>query len=276
VTGEVGGTVPGSSHLRSFVDRLPLAAWLVGLSDQSIRAANEALARLIGLPPAAVVGLRPVQIWIGDDSQRAEVALSALAAGAIDSYRARRRLHSRTGPVAVTEWVRTIQVAGESFAAVIAVPEFEPHRPLAAGWGPEAVDVVLDTMNSPAVAVGPDQSQGLPERSDADRIAALEHHLLQFAAELHATRWRDLHPLEVDASHLVALDGLPARQREVVDRLLRGERIPAIAASMFITPSTVRNHLTHTFAAFGVHSQAELLARLRLHAGPTPRQDETR
>jgi DNA-binding CsgD family transcriptional regulator len=99
--------------------------------------------------------------------------------------------------------------------------------------------------------------------SAGQRIAVLERHLLQFAAELHAGGWGDAHSPSVDVSRLAALDQLPRRQREVVDRLVRGERIPSIAASMVLSASTVRNHLTHVFAAFGVHSQSELLALLR-------------
>jgi DNA-binding CsgD family transcriptional regulator len=60
-----------------------------------------------------------------------------------------------------------------------------------------------------------------------------------------------------------ALDELPRRQRDIVDRLLRGERVPSIAASMYISPNTVRNHLSHVFTVFGVHSQSDLLALLR-------------
>ena len=59
------------------------------------------------------------------------------------------------------------------------------------------------------------------------------------------------------------LGGLTARQWEVVSRLLQGERVPTIAAEMFISQSTVRNHLSAIFERFGVHSQAELLEALR-------------
>jgi DNA-binding CsgD family transcriptional regulator len=57
--------------------------------------------------------------------------------------------------------------------------------------------------------------------------------------------------------------GLSSRQWEIVTRLQRGERVPGIAAALFLSQSTVRNHLTAVFRKFGVHSQAELLATLR-------------
>ncbi|MDQ1520657.1 MAG: hypothetical protein QOI55_1730 [Actinomycetota bacterium] len=59
------------------------------------------------------------------------------------------------------------------------------------------------------------------------------------------------------------LEGLSTRQWEVVARLRRGERVPTIAREMFLSASTVRNHLTTIFRKVGVHSQAELIEHLR-------------
>ena len=62
-----------------------------------------------------------------------------------------------------------------------------------------------------------------------------------------------------------AMDGeeLSPRQAEILDRLAAGERVPAIAKSLFISTSTVRNHLSAIFRLYGVHSQQELIALLR-------------
>ena len=43
---------------------------------------------------------------------------------------------------------------------------------------------------------------------------------------------------------------------------LRGERVPTIARDLFLSQSTVRNHLSAIYRRVGVHSQAELVARL--------------
>ena len=107
----------------------------------------------------------------------------------------------------------------------------------------------------------------------ADQILALELQLAQFATLLDGDSWQAAKPNAVDATRFAALDQLPRRQRVVVLGLLKGERIPAIAESMFISNSTARNHLSHVFTAFGVHSQAELLALLRSEPGsaqPSP------
>jgi DNA-binding NarL/FixJ family response regulator len=55
---------------------------------------------------------------------------------------------------------------------------------------------------------------------------------------------------------------LSARQTEIVARLIAGERVPEIARSMYLSPSTIRNHLVAIYRKFGVHSQTELLAAL--------------
>ncbi|MEY2553890.1 MAG: hypothetical protein QOC57_1750, partial [Ilumatobacteraceae bacterium] len=62
---------------------------------------------------------------------------------------------------------------------------------------------------------------------------------------------------------LATLDRLPLRQRQIVAALLQGDRTPTIAASLFVSNSTVRSHLSSIFAAFGVRSQTELLSLLR-------------
>ena len=52
------------------------------------------------------------------------------------------------------------------------------------------------------------------------------------------------------------------RQWEILTRLVRGQRVQEIADALYLSPSTVRNHLTAIYRKFGVHSQAELLAAL--------------
>jgi DNA-binding NarL/FixJ family response regulator len=97
----------------------------------------------------------------------------------------------------------------------------------------------------------------------SDRVAELEARLRRIAAELRAAGFMDdvvsAKPTS-DLPHLVELTG---RQREILIRLLNAQRVPLIAAELYLSPSTVRNHLTTIFGKFGVHSQAELLAVLR-------------
>ncbi len=59
------------------------------------------------------------------------------------------------------------------------------------------------------------------------------------------------------------LSRLTTRELEIVTRLLEGDRPPAIAAKLFVSQSTVRNHLASVFAKLGVTSQQGLLDLFR-------------
>lgn len=96
-----------------------------------------------------------------------------------------------------------------------------------------------------------------------DRTAQLEHRLWRIASEVQASGIFDSLGSLPDAQRFPQLNSLSTRQWEVLRRLLRGERVPSIAASLYVSQSTVRNNLSDIFRVFGVHSQAELLERLR-------------
>jgi DNA-binding CsgD family transcriptional regulator len=59
------------------------------------------------------------------------------------------------------------------------------------------------------------------------------------------------------------LSQLSGRELDIVMRLMNGDRAPAIARSLFLSPSTVRNHLTRIFRKLDVQSQQELIHLLR-------------
>jgi DNA-binding CsgD family transcriptional regulator len=82
----------------------------------------------------------------------------------------------------------------------------------------------------------------------------------------HLTATRGLpgfSPESLDRAALPAVRDLPPRQREIVARLARGQRVRQIASELYLSESTVRNHLVAIFRKTGVHSQHELLTRLR-------------
>ena len=78
-----------------------------------------------------------------------------------------------------------------------------------------------------------------------------------------------LAPSRIDAEleTFPGLENLTARQREILTRLLRGDRVSTISRGMHLAASTVRNHLTTLYRKLGVHSQAELIERI--HTPPT-------
>jgi DNA-binding CsgD family transcriptional regulator len=95
-----------------------------------------------------------------------------------------------------------------------------------------------------------------------DRVAELEGHLRRIAREIEAARV----PTGVAATLIADVPGvadLSMRQREIVTRLLRGERVPTIARGLYLSASTVRNHLSTIYRKVGVNSQIELLELLQ-------------
>jgi PAS domain S-box-containing protein len=95
------------------------------------------------------------------------------------------------------------------------------------------------------------------------RVAELEQHLQRIAVEVQAAGVLPGLGPTADASQVPALSDLSARQLEVVSRLARGERVSRIAHELYLSQSTVRNHLSAIFHKVGVHSQRELLDLLR-------------
>src|SRR5690606_26380028 len=57
------------------------------------------------------------------------------------------------------------------------------------------------------------------------------------------------------------LKRLTKREREVLDRVLTGGDVPAIGASLYISPHTVRNHLKAIYRKLDVRSRVELVVR---------------
>ncbi|MFN2563186.1 MAG: LuxR C-terminal-related transcriptional regulator [Jatrophihabitans sp.] len=69
----------------------------------------------------------------------------------------------------------------------------------------------------------------------------------------------------VSSTDVPGLNTLTTRELEVVARLLSGDRPPSIAEDLFLSQSTVRNHLGSVYAKLGVTSQQDLLKLLRSH-----------
>ena len=100
------------------------------------------------------------------------------------------------------------------------------------------------------------------ERSAA-RAAELERRMRRIAAEVRAADVVDAPDRDLTLRDVPLLADLSERQVEILARLLRGQRVPAIAQHMYLAPSTVRNHLSTVFRKLGVHSQAELIDLVR-------------
>lgn len=139
------------------------------------------------------------------------------------------------------------------------------------GWTDVCVLVApLSEGNSARVAFALLGLPHLPSGTSVNRVAELELRLRHIGAEVRAAGvLGELEAMPAN-SDLPQLSELTSRQWEILSRLVRGQRVPTIARELFISQSTVRNHLATVYARFDVHSQAELLEVLRRE--PSDRQ----
>ena len=107
---------------------------------------------------------------------------------------------------------------------------------------------------------------GQTERSfprTPDRVQELELRLRQIGAELRAAGVLDSMEVAPAPDDYPQMGQLTSRQWEILSRLLQGERVSTIAKALFVSQSTVRNHLSTIFQKFDVHNQAELIEHFR-------------
>jgi DNA-binding CsgD family transcriptional regulator/PAS domain-containing protein len=222
--------------------RDPAAPWrelapvAVGTADREwrIQRVSTDITRVLGREPTEIVGSSLLALVDPDD-------VPVVSAAASDEARSIRHVRFRHGDAS---WVElTLLVAPLS-------NELQ---------GPSLAFALVGAPCPPA------------DGSAADRVAELEMRLRDIGAQVRAAGVLD----EVEALPAVSdypqLGELTSRQWEILSRLLRGDRVATIAADLYVSPSTVRNHLATIFAKFGVHSQADLLALLRRPPGDGPR-----
>jgi DNA-binding NarL/FixJ family response regulator len=144
-------------------------------------------------------------------------------------------------------------VAGRSSASLVLVDGDAPDRAALAALGARAPAACLDVRSDPRAlgdALG-SLAAGTPPTNRSRRTT---------------TRGRP-----VAGAHV--LDGLTARERDVLDRLAAGASVPDIAAATSISPNTVRTHVQNVLVKLQVGSRVEavsLVRRARLAAGDPP------
>lgn len=120
-----------------------------------------------------------------------------------------------------------------------------------------------------ALIIGPTDDE---DDSAWARTEVLERHLRRIAQEVEASGVVASVGRDTDLAGIPGLSALTAREWDVLDRLRGGERVPTIARELYLSQSTVRNHLTSIFRKVGVHSQVELLDLLHGAHAPSGRQ----
>ena len=163
----------------------------------------------------------------------------------------------------IFEIVRTEDLAGLMWALAQATSERKGvslHVRIKAAAGGARPSLML---LSPLVPVPSFAFAVLPTDESGDSPAVdLEMSLWQMRRGIDAvSSSRDLAGLI--ALEVPGLSDLSSRELEVVTMLLAGDRVPAIARSLFVAQSTVRNQLSSIFRKLGVGSQQELIDLLR-------------
>jgi DNA-binding CsgD family transcriptional regulator len=93
--------------------------------------------------------------------------------------------------------------------------------------------------------------------ADLDRMTAVDNAVNRFIDDL---AWAGVETTRLSAKavdSMSAAELLTPREREILEMLSSGLRAPTIATKLFLSPSTVRNHLSTAFRKVGVTSQAE-------------------
>ena len=121
---------------------------------------------------------------------------------------------------------------------------------------------VVNFANSVAIALEA-KSRQAELRVWPERVARLERRLWRNSREVEGAGTPIASGEPRDPYSLPGVSKLSERQWGVLTMLLQGERVPRIATSLFLSQSTVRNHLADIFKKFGVHSQDELLDLFR-------------
>jgi len=103
---------------------------------------------------------------------------------------------------------------------------------------------------------------GAGEPPATPRAQELEDHLRRIAREIAASGVAAMSTSVPTSIEMPEISTLTTREYEIVVRLAHGERVGMIARALFLSESTVRNHLTAVYRKFGVGSQHELLTRL--------------
>jgi PAS domain-containing protein len=111
------------------LSKLRVPALIMDLPDRRIRAANQALADLYAVPVPEIVGRVNSEVVEFDDVEAMKRALDAVSSGAIDGYRARRRITPRGGVARdVVVWCRAPLFSSSSRSPTAGKPMLSSRR----------------------------------------------------------------------------------------------------------------------------------------------------
>jgi DNA-binding CsgD family transcriptional regulator len=220
---------------------------------------------LLGVPPEELVGQGLLSL-VAPEDRPGLVAAERMVNEDMSSAAKSVRMHDRGGAWRLLSCVLTeLSVSNNRYFMLIPVdPSVVGLGGADPNGGAAGAGVAQEAATGAAPKAGAEAGHpSVSSDGSASRVAELERHLWRIAAEVEASGVLRQVREGPDLSSLRELGSLSAKQWEVLSRLLQGKRVRTIAREMFVSESTVRNHLSAIFERFGVHSQAELLALLR-------------
>jgi PAS domain S-box-containing protein len=182
---------------------------------------------MLGLQPEEAAGL-PV--------------LGALHAGDVQSFLTAIE-HARSGHRTVRVGVRLRTKAGDQVPVAVVLATLSDDYPPAIAFA-----FVADHKSS----------------ADGGTLSAFHEELQRINHDLRVAGVLPRLDRLPNIGRFPALSALSTREWQVLVMLLDGYRVASIAADLYVSPSTVRNHLSSIFSKVGAHSQADLIHKLRL------------
>ena len=221
---------------------------------------NDRYAALYEMNSPDLKGTSVLNLYPAELARSLESMLDAFARGTLQATRGRIAFQKRDGKTIELEgWSRRIEgLSKDPLIVTTAVDNRgDDAVPDDRYWVTQAPHVF-------GLASEPPLSE---EDSMVKRVDQLEQHMWRMAQEIRAAGFLPALEETISLGSIGEFSELTARQREIVTRLLGGERVTEIARDMYLSPSTVRNHLTAVFRRFGVHSQLELISLLKNVSG---------
>jgi DNA-binding CsgD family transcriptional regulator len=225
--------------------------------------ANEQYAALFERSASEIKGVSVPSLYAPEIRESIESINGAFARGTLQSVRGQISVRRSNGEmVELMGWSRRIDGISEHPLVVTAAVETKSDSTLPddRGWVAQA----------PHVFGLSDDSSGSAQDNAARRADQLEQHMWRIAQEVRAAGLIPAAGETLPRGQIKEFSEMTSRQREIVTRLLAGERVGEIAREMYLSPSTVRNHLTAVFRRFGVHSQLELISVVKDLWDPRP------
>jgi DNA-binding NarL/FixJ family response regulator len=104
--------------------------------------------------------------------------------------------------------------------------------------------------------------KGVPQADVVRAVQAVGHGCAVFSPSI-AKRIIDFFSMQPPAGAATAFPELTEREREILDLIAAGESNPAIARRLFLSPKTVRNHVSNIFTKLQVADRAQAIVRAR-------------